>query len=110
MRSIGRRTLCQPAESPIRGHSNVAEGMRLLRRHFSELDAPGPSNYAKFFLGIVEVDNARDGLRRFARAVVMAFLNRWDELQSDRGHSEEGGDELQEENEEGQGQEVDDAS
>ena len=71
----------QAAESPVREYSDVEEGIRLLKSHFSELDAPGPSNYARFFLGIAEDDDSRDRLRRSARGVVVTFLNRWDEIQ-----------------------------
>jgi len=68
------------AESPVAEHPLVVEAMELLDQRFADLDEQGPSNYARFFLGASEDDEARDRLRRVAAGAVRRFLRRWAEV------------------------------
>lgn len=68
------------AQSPIRGSDAADEATELLRQHFATIEHAGPSNYAKFFLGVTENAETRDQYRRFAAGIVGEFLQAWDLL------------------------------
>lgn len=68
------------AQSPIADDPLVAEAMELLTQRFGRLEDQGPSNYARFFLGASDDDDARDRLRRVAAGAIQRFLARWREV------------------------------
>jgi hypothetical protein len=71
------------ATSVIADHELVAEAVGLLGEHFSDIEAQGPSNYARFFLGgRNDAEDERARLRREAHGTVQEFLRRWNEVRS----------------------------
>jgi hypothetical protein len=70
-------------ESPIVNDPLVAEAVELLDQRFSDIEAQGPSNYARFFVGgRDDAGDQRMRLRREAHGTVQEFLRRWRELRA----------------------------
>jgi DNA topoisomerase VI subunit B len=68
------------AMSPIAENPLVTEAIEILTESFERVDSQGPSNYARFFLGGSENEEARERLRRQAHGTVGHFLVRWREV------------------------------
>jgi hypothetical protein len=67
-------------DSPIAADELVAEAIALLEERFNDIEAQGPSNYARFFLGgRDDADDERVRLRREAHGTVQEFVRRWHE-------------------------------
>jgi hypothetical protein len=76
----GPRSVVQEiAKSPVLGHPDVAAALERLRSHFQTPDHRGPSQYAKFEL-MVDDEEQRAQLRRYAHGTLADFFRHWKEL------------------------------